>query len=475
MQRDILIVGAGPSGLAALKALKQHNETRKWTLVVAEQRHGVGGVWLPSAPTPIPPDLPSSPIYDSLTTNLPHPVMAFYSHPFPPATPLFPGHPVVLKYLQSFAERFDLWSHIRFGHKVVGAEWDPRVSKWRTRFCTRERKTPEMANASEHERAAHSEEMYDAILVCSGHYHYPKTPDWPGVTEWALHGRTLMHACYYRRPQTFRHKVVLVVGAGPSGRDLSNEVATVSQRMYHSVPWAWHPARSATPIVHTPSSGIVIKPPIRRFHSNAIEFEDGTQLTDVDIVIAATGYFYRYPFFPSNILYDPSQSPEAPSSASLLCDGSHVEPLYQHMFPITPTLPAAPNLIFFGLPSKVVPFPLFEIQALVATNLLLGKTQLPAFDAIQDIPHSHDLPNQKQFAYCNSLAEWGGVRDWQVKDWVVEMYAKKDILRKIWQDVERRGEEHVQEWVGGVEGEDEWINVMRRLIALGEERFNKGG
>ena len=53
-----------------------------------------------------------------------------------------------------------------------------------------------------------------------------------------------------------------------------------------------------------------------------------------------------------------------------------VFPLYKHLFP-----PAyAPTLSFVGLPWKIVPFPLYELQARWVARLLSGRVQLPSID-----------------------------------------------------------------------------------------------
>lgn len=47
-------------------------------------------------------------------------------------------------------------------------------------------------------------------------------------------------------------------------------------------------------------------------------------------------------------------------------------PLYKQIF-----FAHDPSLMFLGLPWRVVPFPLFECQAILAASFLLGKAQLP--------------------------------------------------------------------------------------------------
>ncbi|KAI0091744.1 hypothetical protein BDY19DRAFT_932007 [Irpex rosettiformis] len=62
--------------------------------------------------------LETSSVCDSLTTNLPHPIMQYPSLPFPPSTNLYPPAATVLKYLQIYAAHFDLGKLIRFNTRV---------------------------------------------------------------------------------------------------------------------------------------------------------------------------------------------------------------------------------------------------------------------------------------------------------------------------------------------------------------------
>lgn len=75
-ERRICVVGAGVAGLAALKVIKERPEyiNLEWSVTVYERQSQLGGVWRPSPPEG---DPPLTPLYDSVTTNLPHPVMAY--------------------------------------------------------------------------------------------------------------------------------------------------------------------------------------------------------------------------------------------------------------------------------------------------------------------------------------------------------------------------------------------------------------
>ena len=68
-----------------------------------------------------------TPLYDSLTMNLPHPVMAYTSYPFPPSTPLFPHARVVKHYLDDYADHFHLRAYIQLDTGVTQLKWDGSI------------------------------------------------------------------------------------------------------------------------------------------------------------------------------------------------------------------------------------------------------------------------------------------------------------------------------------------------------------
>ena len=67
---------------------------------------------------------------------------------------------------------------------------------------------------------------FDHLVVTTGHNHNPKHPSWAtddGANEWLRKGEdhNIVHSIYFREPEEHAGKVVLVVGAGGSGRDIA--------------------------------------------------------------------------------------------------------------------------------------------------------------------------------------------------------------------------------------------------------------
>ena len=56
-----------------------------------------------------------------------------------------------------------------------------------------------------------------------------------------------------------------------------------------------------------------------------------------------------------------------------------------------------------------------------------------------------------------------------VEPWRTRARGKSLELRKVWGEIESRGEEEVKGWLDGVETEEEWADLMDRLLEWGEE------
>ncbi|KAF5310834.1 hypothetical protein D9619_007830 [Psilocybe cf. subviscida] len=236
--KRIGIIGAGPAGLAALKTALEAPEyhSGEWAdPVVLEAREDVGGVWLPAPasfpepksshaiPTPFSSSpksnsqsqcqthYPPTPLYDSLTTNLPHPVMAFSSFPFPPSTPLFPKASIVQSYLEAYADqavnRHDprrLREFVKTRRRVTSVRWAPDAGLDSNVGGDKGAWEIEAQVEEAGERAQMERYAFDLLLVCTGHYsmpNYPSEGDMPGLGAWRETGRAA-HAVWYRNAES---------------------------------------------------------------------------------------------------------------------------------------------------------------------------------------------------------------------------------------------------------------------------------
>lgn len=427
--KTIAIVGAGPSGIIAAKYLRAENIFEK--IVLFEQRSRSGGIWnytpdqrdenLFSIPLTSPdgrtqnprwketPALSKdfkringtsgcrqtasflSPMYENLETNIPRGLMGFKDLDWPQDCQLFPKHETVLAYIEEFGR--DVQDLVQYETQVINARpiSDAPNSQWsiRNRNLRSNQET---------------EERFDALIVANGHFIVPYVPEVPGLKEWdSQYPGTIGHSKYYRRPQDFQAKKVIVVGNSASGADISNQIAKCCQN-----PLIWS-TRSTSLFSATHGSADEAPqerkeyPPIKCLHpsTRSVEFEDGTTEIGIDAILFATGYFYSLPF-----LADLEPAP--------ITSGTHVQNTYQHLF-----YSPQPTLSFLALNQRVIPFPIAEAQSAVLARVYAGRMPLPSLLKMQEWEKKraaqvkrekdfHLLPFPEDGNYINMLSQWAG-------------------------------------------------------------------
>jgi hypothetical protein len=462
MMKKICIIGAGPGGLGALKVILDSPQYKAglWIPTAFEAHQDIGGTWL------------SGPLYDSLTTNIPHPVMAYPSFSFPPSTPLYPNASVVLQYLKDYATHFNLYPHIRLNTTVKSVDRDTPNSQWKLTLSTSEYI------------------LFDLVIICNGHYNIPRYPNVPGLAHWSRAGNA-SHAFYYRRPHNIGN-TVLVVGGGPSGLDICAEMCSSAHTVIHS-------------FTNAPNENIgnlKRRGRVSRFHedTHTVTFQDGTVESGIDHCILATGYDNSFSFLSADILHPRLPPPPPPLPADLYNTTYSVFPLAKHLFPLrsprtTPSFPPW-SMAFMGLLVRVVPFPIFEAQTRAVLHAFAHPEALDCTREAVDIMTRHEALRNKlgsddplvmakawfrfepleQFEYRDILSEFIGKGEEKVPQWEQQMYLDKGLLRELWVELERRGE--AEEWVrgvgegdrGGEETKMEWVDLVNRIKKWGQDR-----
>jgi pimeloyl-ACP methyl ester carboxylesterase/thioredoxin reductase len=200
----IAVIGAGPHGLSALKALLQCGIPA----VGYEREAEVGGNWNFGAE--------NSRVYRSTHLISSKPFTQFPDFPMPDAFPDYPSHAQVKQYLTAYARHFGLLDRIRFGQDVVAVE--PVGDGWRV--TARDRTTGE-----------ESTDEYAGVVIANGHNWNGKMPSYPGQDEFA---GQVIHSAQYKDSDILRGRRVLVVGAGNTGCDIAVESAQNAERTWHS-------------------------------------------------------------------------------------------------------------------------------------------------------------------------------------------------------------------------------------------------
>ncbi|VVA91068.1 unnamed protein product [Arabis nemorensis] len=418
--RRVAVIGAGAAGLATARELRRESHS----VVVFEREKQIGGLWVYTPrvePDPLSLDptrtIVHSSLYDSLRTNLPRECMGFSDFPFVPRPDdesrdprRYPRHREVLAYLEDFASEFNLVEMVRFETEVVRVE--PEDQKWRVK--------------SRNSDGISGDEIFDAVVVCNGHYTEPRIariPDsWPGKQ---------IHSHNYRVPDPFKDEVVVVIGNFASGVDISRDIAAVAKEVHIASKTTASDTYEKLPRLDNLWLHSVIE---STYEDGSVVFQNG-KVVHADTIVHCTGYKYSFPFLDTN--------------GYVNIDDNCVGPLYKHVFP--PAL--APGLSFIGLPWIVLQFFMFEIQSKWVASVLSGRVTLPTQDKMMEdvvafyakleamgIPkrYTHRL-GESQVEYFNWIAEQCGclpVEHWRIQEYYLglRLCTQSDTFRDQWDD-----------------------------------------
>eukprot|EP00892_Ulva_mutabilis_P007447 jgi/Ulvmu1/5074/UM021_0091.1 len=447
----VAVIGGGAAGMTAVRELRREGHY----VEVFEQQGEVGGVWVLDENTESDPlgkdpsrTIVHSSMYDSLRVNLPRELMGFSDFPFLPKfmkgrsqdARRFPHHTEVRWYLEAFADHFGIRDAIHFNTRVNSIQpirgTTSSASDGATPGCSHPsarwevRVAPALQRGASCSAAGSTMGVYDAVMVCNGHYSAPRTPDFPGLDTYP---GACEHSHSYRHPDVYSGKRVLIVGAHASGEDIAWDIAPYAAAVVMSAK-SWMKEEFA----HVrgpfgPANNMYRRPWVSRMGSDGtIEFEDGSSVQDIDIVMFCTGYHYAMPFLDAEIV-DTSRS--------------HVRPLYQHL--LHPAFGA--SLSFVGLPFKVVPFPQFEVQTRYVARLLSGKATLPSQHEMHNWMESHyrqfddgsapdrhgHLQGGGHWDYNDELSELSGCSDF-TPEWRKGLWRHARELKQKYEPTEYR-------------------------------------
>ncbi len=192
---DVLIVGAGLSGIGAAYRLQTQSPDRSYA--VLEAREDLGGTW----------DLFR---YPGIRSDSDMFTLGFPFHPWTEAKAIADG-PSILRYLHETASTYGITSKIRFGRRVSSASWSTEDARWTV-------ETPE--------------ESYTCnfLYVCSGYYDYDSgyVVDFPGLASYE--GR-VVHPQHWPDDLDYTGKRVVVIGSGATAVTLVPAMADQAEHV----------------------------------------------------------------------------------------------------------------------------------------------------------------------------------------------------------------------------------------------------
>jgi monooxygenase len=181
---DVLIVGAGLSGIGAACSLQKYCPNK--TYAILEARPSVGGTW----------DLFR---YPGIRSDSDMFTLGYSFRPWLEGKAIADGHSI-LKYINDTARDYRIDSHIRLNHGVKRASWSSQDAQWSVDAeCGKERQAVRFT--------------CNFLMLCSGYYSYVEghTPEFPGIRNFQ---GPVVHPQKWPTDLDYANKRVVVIGSG---------------------------------------------------------------------------------------------------------------------------------------------------------------------------------------------------------------------------------------------------------------------
>lgn len=342
--KKIAILGAGPSGLAQLRAFEAARLAGVENLpevICYEKQTEVGGMWNYTWRTGL--DKHGEPVHGSmyryLWSNGPKECLEFadysFEEHFGAAIPSYPPREVLKDYIMGRIDKQDIRKYIRFECPVRWVTFDDE-----TKMFT--------VTVMNHKTGEQEVNEFDYVVVATGHFSTPNMPYFKGLEDFP---NRVMHAHDFRDALEFEGKDILLIGGSYSAEDIGTQCykygtksVTISYRT-QALGYDWPEGISEVPL-------------ISHFEDDVAHFVDGTSKR-FDAVIMCTGYLFHFPFMPDELRLQTHNC-------------LYPENLYKGIF-----WQANPQLIYLGMQDQYFTFNMFDAQAWYARDVMLGKIELP--------------------------------------------------------------------------------------------------
>lgn len=192
MEDIVLIVGAGPSGLALAACLAVFSIR----FIVLEKEDCIASLWKKRT-------------YDCLKLHLAKQFCVLPHMPFSSATPTFIPKDQFIQYLDQYVERFDI--NPIFNMKVESAIYDQGIKKWNVVAC----------NTVSGETKSYTGKF---LVVATGENDESFIPSFPGLNSFPA--GMAIHSSNYKSGAPYAGQNVLVVGSGNSGMEIAYDLAS---------------------------------------------------------------------------------------------------------------------------------------------------------------------------------------------------------------------------------------------------------
>lgn len=380
MTTRVAVIGAGPSGLAQLRAFQSaaSKGAKIPEVVCFEKQSDWGGLWNYTWRTGL--DEYGEPVHCSmyryLWSNGPKECLEFADYSFeehfgrPIAS--YPPRAVLWDYIKGRVEKAGVRDWIRFSTPVRHVEYDEASGKF-------------TVTAHDLPNSHIYEETFDYVVVASGHFSTPNVPQFEGFRD--FNGR-ILHAHDFRDALEFKGKDLLLIGTSYSAEDIGSQCykygaksITVSHR---TGPMGFHWPENWQEV-----------PLLTKVENKTATFKDGTT-KEIDAIILCTGYLHHFPFLPDGLRLETANR-------------MWTRNLYKGIF-----WEDNPKLMYLGMQDQFYTFNMFDAQAWYARDVIMGRIALPA---------SKDEMEQENQPWCEREDALDGPED--------QIYFQGDYVQEL--------------------------------------------
>lgn len=347
MTKRVAVIGAGPSGLAQLRAFQSAKDKGAEIpeVVCFEKQSNWGGLWNYTWRTGL--DEYGEPVHGSmyryLWSNGPKEGLEFADYPFDEhfgkQIGSYPPRAVLWDYIQGRVTKAGVRDWIRFSTTVRFVRYNDAKGNFTVT-------AHDLANDRVYE------EEFDNVVVASGHFSTPNVPEYPGFDK--FNGRVL-HAHDFRDAREFAGKDLLILGTSYSAEDVGSQCwkygAKSITACYRRAPMGFEWPENWTEV-----------PGLVRVDENTAYFGDGTS-KQVDAIILCTGYKHHFPFLPDDLRL---------KTANRLATAD----LYKGVVWVH-----NPKLFFLGMQDQWFTFNMFDAQAWWVRDAIMSRIAIPSSKA----------------------------------------------------------------------------------------------
>jgi cation diffusion facilitator CzcD-associated flavoprotein CzcO len=197
---DVLIIGAGLSGIGAASHLEREAPNKSYAIL--ESRGAMGGTW----------DLFR---YPGIRSDSDMHTLGYSFKPWKHERAIADG-PAILDYIRETAREYDVEKHIRYNHRATKISWDSSRALW-------------TVSIEKHGASAGSISC-NFIYSCTGYYRYDKgyTPDFPDIDQFK---GQVIHPQLWPEDLDYADKNVVVIGSGATAITVVPEMAKTANHV----------------------------------------------------------------------------------------------------------------------------------------------------------------------------------------------------------------------------------------------------